>query len=90
MTTGQIILLTIMAVAIFLPQIKLLFLYSKIDPDKLKTVDAITLLYGYVISWCFIILLFGLCITRQVKLNNYDANNPCPELEKLENAYKIK
>ena len=90
MTTGQIILLTIIAVAIFLPQIKLLFLTSKIDTDKLNNADVLTVMFGNVISWLFIILLFCLCITQQIKVNELLSNNPCPELEKLENVYKIK
>lgn len=90
MTTGQIILLLIIAAAIFIPQVKLLFLTSKIDPSKLTNEDVITIVYGNIISWLFIIMLFGLCITQQIKVNELSANNTCPELEKLENVYKIK
>jgi len=90
MTTGQVILLIVIAVAIFYPQIKLLFLSSKIDPDKLNNNDAITLMYGSVISWLFIMMLFGLCVTQQIKVNELLSNKPCPQLEKLENVYKIK
>lgn len=90
MKTAQIILLLIIAVAIFLPQIKLLFLTSKIDPSKLNNSDAITIMYGNVISWLFTMMLFGLCVTQQIKVNELLSDNPCPELEKLENVYKIK
>ena len=35
-------------------------------------------------------MLFGLCVTQQIKVNELLSNKPCPQLEKLENVYKIK
>lgn len=79
MTTAQIIIITVLFLIL-----ASLTVYYFIKANKYNEIDELSLVFYFIV----LILTFTIIIT--CFLNLRDLRKGCPELEKVENVYKIK
>jgi cell division protein FtsW (lipid II flippase) len=79
MTTGQIVIVAILFGLSFISSAAGVF--QKDENNREACIIA---------SMFFTIIITIMLVAATVEMNELSSNNPCPELERLENVYKIK